>query len=217
MKKSSEKKLELFFERNQKLIYLKDNIYEAVETIVWAYNNGCTLLVCGNGGSASDSLHIVGELMKSFTMKRPLKTEIKQALYKEYPEEAKFYIENLESALPAISLVSETSLLTAYMNDNVGDLIYAQQIIGYGKPGAVLLAISTSGQSKNIVHATRVAKAIGMTVVSLTGITGGDLKEFSDILINVPSMITYEIQEYHLPIYHIICLLVENEFFGKEV
>jgi len=216
MKKSSEQDIQLLCERYPQLLPLQQTILQAVEQMSVAYREGHTLLVCGNGGSAADSLHITGELMKSFSIRRPINTEIQKALHESCPQEAGFYIETLEGALPTISLVNEVSLMTAYANDRAGNLVFAQQVIGYGKKGAILLAISTSGNSENILHAARVAKAMGMSVISLTGEGGGALRKLSDILINVPSMITYQIQELHLPVYHTICLALEHEFFGED-
>lgn len=216
MKKSSEQDIQLLCERYPQLLPLQQTILQAVERISVAYREGQTLLVCGNGGSAADSLHITGELMKTFSFRRPISTEIQKALRESCPQEAEFYIDTLEGTLPTISLVNEVSLMTAYANDRAGNLVFAQQVIGYGKKGAILLVISTSGNSENILHAARVAKAMGMSVISLTGEGGGALRKLSDILINVPSMITYQIQELHLPIYHAICLALEHEFFGED-
>lgn len=215
MKKSSEQDIALLCERYPQLLPLKDTLLQAVERLILAYREGHTLLVCGNGGSAADSLHITGELMKTFAFRRPVSQELQETLKKAYPEQADFYIHALEGALPTISLVNEVGLMTAYANDKAGNLVFAQQVVGYGKKGAVLLAISTSGNSENILHAARVAKALGMSVISLTGESGGALRELSDILINVPSAITYQIQELHLPVYHALCLALEHEFFGE--
>lgn len=215
MKKSSEQDIALLCKRYPQLLPLKATILQALERLILAYREGHSLLVCGNGGSAADSLHITGELMKTFAFRRPVSQELQETLKKTYPEQADFYIHALEGALPTISLVNEVGLMTAYANDKAGNLVFAQQVVGYGKKGAVLLAISTSGNSENILHAARVAKALGMSVISLTGESGGVLRELSDILINVPSKITYQIQELHLPVYHAICLALEHEFFGE--
>jgi len=186
----------------------------AVEEIVACYNRKNKLLVCGNGGSAADSLHIVGELMKGFVLTRKLNNNKKEKIKALFPETAQYFIDNLQEALPAISLVSEIALLTAYANDQATDLSFAQQVLGYGKAGDILIAISTSGNSKNVIFAAQMAKVQSMKVISLTGSTGGKLKALSNILINVPSEETYVIQEYHLPVYHALCAAVENEFFG---
>ena len=172
--------------------------------------------MCGHGGSAADSLLITGELMKSFVKRRPLSEDVILRFREQFPEVAEYYINNLQGALPAISLVSESALMTAYGNDNTADLVFAQQVFGYGKANDVLLAISTSGNSGNVLHAARVARAMGLKVIGLTGEKGGALAELSDILLNVPSGITYQIQEMHLPIYHTLCLAVEAELFEGE-
>lgn len=215
MKKSSAQDIGLLCIRYPQLLPLEKVILQAVERLILAYREGHTLLVCGNGGSAADSLHITGELMKTFAVRRPVSSELQEALREAFPEQAGFYIQSLEGALPTISLVNEVGLMTAYANDKASNLVFAQQVVGYGEKGAVLLAISTSGNSENILHAARVAKAVGMSVISLTGEGGGALRELSDILINVPSNITYQIQELHLPVYHALCLALEHEFFGE--
>lgn len=216
MKEIAVTDIQLLVERYPQLLPLRENILQALQCLTKAYQEGHTLLVCGNGGSAADSLHITGELMKTFSFKRPISAEVQTKLKEAFPEQAAFYIQSLEGALPTISLVNEVGLMTAYANDKAGSLVFAQQVIGYGKKGAVLLAISTSGNSENVVHAARVAKAMGMSVISLTGEGGGILRELSDVLINVPSRITYQIQEFHLPVYHAMCLALEHEFFGED-
>lgn len=188
----------------------------AVEEIITCYNKKNKLLVCGNGGSAADSLHIVGELMKGFLHTRKLDDAKQKKIRSLFPETAQYFIDNLQRTLTAISLVSETALSTAYANDKAPDLSFAQQVLGYGEVGDVLIAISTSGNSKNVVYAAQMAKVQGMKVISLTGSDGGKLRDISDILINVPSDETPVIQEYHLPIYHTLCAAVENEMFSEE-
>lgn len=205
--------IRLLVDRYPMLAGLHQDLVQAVEVLARCCEDGGKILVCGNGGSAADSLHIVGELMKGFTLKRPISPDLRIALQEIAPDEADYYIQNLQQALPTISLVSEVALLTAYSNDKAADLIFAQQVLGYGKTGDVLLNISTSGNSINVLHAARVAKALGLKVISLTGEGGGKLKLLSDILLPVPSKITYQIQEYHLPIYHTICLALEKQFF----
>ena len=173
-------------------------------------------MICGKGGSASESLHIVGELMKSFVLPRKLENKYIDKIKNIFPQEAEYFISNLQSSLPAIALVSDTSLISAYSNDNNPELVFAQQVLGYGNEGDILIAISTSGNSKNVLYASQISKVKGMKVISLTGKFGGKLKEISDININVEEEETYIIQEYHLPIYHTICLGVEKEMFGEE-
>lgn len=192
------------------------SIVGAVEVLIKCYQKGNKLLTCGNGGSASDAQHIVGELMKSFVLPRKL-SNIKQKYLKEmFPNNSQYLIDNLQDVLPAISLQGETALTSAYANDNAPDLVFAQQVLGLGAVGDVLLAISTSGNSQNILYACEVARLQKVVVIGLTGETGGKMKDLCDVLINVPSQITYKIQELHLPIYHCICLALENEFYGEE-
>lgn len=214
MKASTQKIIDVLTERYPDLKGVP--VYEAAEGIIACYRQGNKLLVCGNGGSAADALHIVGELMKGFLLPRKIDLKKQEEIKKMFPATAGYFIDNLQDALPAISLVNETSLLTAYSNDVAPDLAFAQQILGHGNKGDVLVAISTSGNSKNVLYAAQMARVQGVKVISLTGSRGGKLKELSDILLNVPSDETFIIQEYHLPVYHALCAAVENEFFGPE-
>ena len=177
---------------------------------------GGKVLVCGNGGSAADCEHIVGELMKAFRLHRRLDTDKQRQIRETYPEQADVMIANLQRAVPAISLVSQTALMTAFGNDVSAQMLFAQQVLSYGRPGDYLLAISTSGNSENILHAARLAHIQGVRVIALTGSDGGKLKALSDIAICVPADITYQIQELHLPVYHCLCACVENELFGED-
>lgn len=215
MKESTQQIINNLIKRYPQLVLCQ--IKEAVEEIITCYSHNNKLLVCGNGGSAADSLHIVGELMKGFLLPRRLDKNKQEEIRTLFPGIAQYLIDNLQKTLPAISLVGETALITAYVNDKTSDLIFAQQILGLGNSGDILIAISTSGNSKNIIYAAQMAKVQGMKVISLTGNKGGKLKEISDILINVPSEETYIIQEYHLPLYHAICAAVENEMFSEGV
>jgi len=214
MKKTTEQIVEKLYSRYPDLSDLP--ILEAIKEIIGCYNRENKLLICGNGGSAADALHIVGELMKGFLLSRRLDNKKQLEIREKFPDSAEYLIDNLQRTLPAISLVSETALLTAYANDKAPDLSFAQQVLGHGKFADVLIAISTSGNSNNVVYAAQIAKVQGMKIISLTGEGGGKLRGISDILINVPSNETYIIQEYHLPIYHTICAAVENEFFSEE-
>jgi D-sedoheptulose 7-phosphate isomerase len=216
MKSSSERILNRLMVRYPELENLYNDIESAIDLIKDCYKNGGKVLVCGNGGSASDSEHIVGELMKGFLLSRKLEIKEQEKLMKVCPESAEYLINNLQQALPTISLVSQTSIQTAFANDNAPDLSFAQQVVGYGNENDILVSISTSGNSKNVLYASQIAKYKGMKVVSLTGRKKGKLKDLSDALINVPSDETFIIQEYHLPIYHVICACLENEFFGDE-
>lgn len=213
MKESTRKIYLDIFERYPELINLEKSLNDCIVLLIESFSNGNKLMTCGNGGSASDAMHIVGELMKAFVLPRKISVKDKQAI-KKISSNADYIAENLQSALPAISLVSEISLMTAYANDMAPDLDFAQQVFGYGNIGDVLFAISTSGNSKNVIYASEVAKSKGVKVIALTGKTGGKLSEIADILLNVNEIETYKIQELHLPVYHTICLALENEFFG---
>lgn len=203
--------LEELFNRYHKLDVLKDEIYNAAEALVQAFKNGGKVLVCGNGGSCADADHIVGELMKSFEVKKSLDVTLRKKLLEISPDRGKMLAEKLQQAWPAVSLTVHQSLITAIANDIHGDVIYAQQVVGLGNPGDVLIGLSTSGNSKNVIDALIVAKAKGLTTIGLTGKTGGKMKEWCDILINVPETRTAYVQELHLPIYHTICMMVEKE------
>ena len=202
-------------ERHPALATVKPVIEEACNQLIACYEQGGKILVCGNGGSCADSDHIVGELMKSFELKRPIRAEIQEKLAILDPERGNYLASHLQQGLPAISLTAHTALITAIANDIHGDIIFAQQVIGYGKVGDVLLAISSSGNSQNVVDACLVAKAMNLSVIGLTGETGGKMKALCDILINVPGRRTAFVQELHLPVYHLLCLAIEHHFFGR--
>lgn len=190
------------------------DIQKAADLMVTCYRQGGKLLVCGNGGSAADAEHIVAELMKGYLRRRPLAEPVRQRLIDAFPEEGLYLAEHLQGALPAISLVSQTSLTTAYANDVAADMAFAQQVFGYGKPGDVLLALSTSGNSANVRHAAQVARVLGLHPVGLTGQGGGALKAICEVTICVPWVGATEVQERHLPIYHGLCAMLEAEFFA---
>ncbi|WP_282942838.1 SIS domain-containing protein [Paenibacillus sp. RC67] len=192
----------------------QQEIEKAIELIAQSYQQGGKLLVCGNGGSASDSEHIVGELMKGFMSRRPLSGAQREGFLTAFPNEGSYLADHLQGALPAISLVSQSAFLSAYANDVAPDMAFAQQVYGYAKPGDVLLGISTSGHSANVLRAVQVARALGVSTIGLTGQTGGKLAELSDVAICVPYHATPDIQERHLPIYHAICIALEEQFFG---
>jgi len=199
--------------RHEKLVHLKESIRKATELLIETYQNGGKVLVCGNGGSSADAGHIVGELMKSFEAKRPLHSEVQKKLKLQFGERGNLLAETLQQGLPAISLSEHTSLITAISNDLGGDFIFAQQVAGYGNPGDVLLALSTSGNAQNVLDALMVAKVKGLKTIGMTGETGGQMKEFCDVLINVPETRTAYVQELHLPVYHALCMMVEKEIF----
>ena len=192
-----------FYERYPELDCCKADIENALNLMIDTYEKKGKILVCGNGGSASDSEHIVGELMKGFLLERKVTDENFSADLKE----------NLQGALPAISLNSQVSLMTAFNNDLDPDFVFAQQVYGYAKENDLLIGISTSGNSKNVVNAVRVAKSMGIKTLALTGNNGGLIKSLATTAICVPSNETYRIQEYHLPIYHYLCAMVEKYFF----
>lgn len=203
--------IEELIERYPKLDREKDNIVKALDIMLECYKNKGKLLVAGNGGSAADAEHIVGELMKGFVEPRKLPKEYVEKLEAVDSEMGRELGEKLQGALPAISLVGHVALSTAYLNDVDPLLGFAQQLNGYGQENDVFLAISTSGNSKNILYACVVAKAKGMKIVALTGGTGGELKDIADVAIVAPEKETYKIQEYHLPIYHWLCLEIEEK------
>lgn len=199
--------------RYSELQPLKEQVAEAAEIIIETYKNGGKILVCGNGGSCSDADHIVGELMKSFEGRRPLAKELQNELISLSPETGKMLAEKLQQGLPAISLTVHQSLITAIANDISGEVIYAQQVVGWGNKGDVLIGLSTSGNSQNVIDAMIVARAKGLKTIGMTGETGGKMREWSDVLINVPQRRTAYVQELHLPVYHALCMIVEIEFF----
>lgn len=215
-----DKKLDVYvnhlIDRYPKLIVCREDIDDAFTLLESAYQNGRKLLVCGNGGSASDSEHIVGELMKEFKLKRKVYGDQVSALKAIDPELGQVLAANLQGALPAICLTGHSSLTTAFMNDANADLVFAQQVNGYGKPGDVFLGISTSGNSKNVLYAAVNAKAKGLKVIGLTGAKENKLMKYTDVCIRVPETETYKIQELHLPVYHCLCLMLEEKFFGEK-
>ena len=208
--------IDLLILRYPQLIVAKDCIVEAYQILEESYTNDGKLLVAGNGGSAADAEHIVGELMKGFVNPRKLETDYSDALITVNKELGRVLSENLQGALPAIALDGHLALTTAYMNDCEPLLCFAQQVNGFGRKSDVFLGISTSGNSKNILYAATVAKAKGMKVIGLTGEKDSKLSEMSDVCIQVPETETYKIQELHLPVYHCLCLMLEDKFFGKE-
>ena len=185
------------------------DIRAAIAALCACYRAGGKLIVCGNGGSAADAEHIVGELILA---------KLHEACDATDPMTIDYFMQNLQGALPAISLPSQLAISTAFSNDQAPDLTFAQQVLGLGTPGDVLLGITTSGNSKNVLYAFRMAKALGMKTIALTGAAGGKCTAggYADITIHAPSDETYKIQEYHLPIYHTLCIAVEEEFFGAE-
>jgi len=214
MKQRNEEILADLVRRYPQLHAQKEQIRKAFLITAESYKNGGKLLIAGNGGSAADAEHIVGELMKSFVKKRSVNAAYQKELAAVDPVLGGTLAAKLQGALPAVSLTGHPALATAYLNDVDPVLGMAQQVYGLGKKGDVLLAISTSGNSGNIIYAAVAAKAKGMRVAALTGNSGGKLKEYADVVINAGGKETYQIQELHLPIYHTLCLMLEEEFFG---
>ncbi len=212
-------------ERREKLNTIKNDIVKAYETIRDCYKKGNKVLICGNGGSAADSAHITGELMKGFKKKRPIDDNFEEKLTTAIEnfydknmvsgayDRIKEMKETLEVGLPTIDLTAFTALNTAFANDKNADYMFANGVLGLGKRDDVLIAITTSGSSRNVVNAALVAKAKDMKVVALTGKGGGCLKDIADVNIIIENNETFLIQEEHISIYHAICLDIEEEFF----
>ena len=209
------KHVDILIERYPELENQRDNIISAYHILEESYSNGGKLLIAGNGGSAADAEHIVGELMKGFENPRKLDKEEVEKLKSVNNELGEVLGEHLQVGLPAIALDGHFALSSAYMNDCEPLLCFAQQVNGYGRAGEVFLGISTSGNSKNIIYAATVAKAKGMKVIGLTGAKDSKLSEMADVTIRSSQTRTYMIQEHHLPIYHCLCLMLENRFFGE--
>lgn len=206
--------IDLLVERYASLESARNDIVAAYLLLEESYENGGKLLVAGNGGSAADAEHIVGELMKGFKLPRKPEADFAEKLVEENQELGSVLAENLQGALPAIALDGHPALSTAYMNDCEPLLCFAQQVNGYGKSGDVFLGIFTSGNSKNVLYAATTAHAKGMKVIGLTGAKDSKLKDMSDVCIKAPQTETYMIQELHLPIYHCLCLMLEDNFFA---
>lgn len=211
-----EKHIDLLISRYPALEGVKQTIIDAYFVMEECYEHDGKLLVAGNGGSAADSEHIAGELMKRFKTPRPVTPEFADKLRAIDPEYGEDLAQNLERGLMAIPLVAHEALSTAYINDVDGCGVFAQQLFGFGRPGDVFLGISTSGNSRNVILATVVARALGIKVIGLTGAKGGELASAADVCVKAPSNETYMIQEFHLPIYHCWCLMLEDRFFGGE-
>lgn len=210
-----EKHIDLLIERYPILEECRQSLIDAYLIMEEAYEGDHKLLIAGNGGSAADSEHIAGELMKRFKTPRPVTPELAEKLKAIDPERGADLAQNLERGLMAIPLVAHEALSTAYINDVDGLGVFAQQLFGFGRPGDVFLGISTSGNSKNVMSATVVARALGIKVIGLTGAKGGELAQVADVVVKVPETETYMIQELHLPVYHCWCLMLEDKFFGK--
>ncbi len=214
LEKRLEKHINLLINRYPSLEKCRQDIIDAYFLLEECYRNDGKLLIAGNGGSAADSEHIAGELMKRFKIQRSVTEEYAKRLVEIDSKRGPGLAKNLERSLMAIPLVAHEALTTAYINDVDGLGVFAQQLLGFGRVGDVFLGISTSGNSKNIMNATVVARASGIKVIGLTGADGGELAAVSDVAIKVPETETYMIQELHLPVYHCLCLMLEDKFFG---
>lgn len=212
-----QKHVDLLISRYQQLEPCKESIIAAYNIMESCYSNDGKLIIAGNGGSAADSEHIAGELMKRFKTPRPIKAPLAEKLVSIDSIRGPQLARKLERGLMAIPLVALEALSTAYINDVDGYGVFAQQLLGYGRPGDVFLGISTSGNSQNVMNAAVVARALDIKVIGLTGADGGELGQFADAVVKVPENETYMIQELHLPIYHCWCLMLEDRFFGESV
>ncbi len=209
------KHIDELIERYPSLSGCRKDVKNAYVMLRDTYKAGRKLLIAGNGGSAADAEHIAGELMKKFRLTRHVPDELAQKLAAIDPERGAKLAANLERSLTAVPLVTCEAITTAYMNDVDAIGVFAQQLYGFGREGDVFLGISTSGNSENIISAAIVAKALGIRVITLTGDGGGKLSAFADVAITVPETETYKIQELHLPVYHCLCMMLEEEFFGQ--
>ena len=205
--------LDELLDRYPSLIEQRESIIGVYNVLEESYANGGKLLVAGNGGSAADSEHIVGELMKAFIKPRKLDESLQNKLKSIDDKLGQVLADNLQGALPAIAVTGHVGLSTAYLNDCNSLLSFAQQVNGFGNEGDVFLGISTSGNSENILYALVTAKAKGMKTVGLSGRDGGKMRELCDAIIIAPETETFKIQELHLPIYHALCLMLEARFF----
>lgn len=197
------------------LVKCEAEIRAAFETIKNSYEAGGKLLVCGNGGSCADSDHICGELLKSFVKKREVEKSLFEKISEVDSEAGEFLAARLQGSLPAISLCAHSALMTACLNDVDGNAMFAQQVMGFGNAGDVFLGISTSGNSRDVIYAAALAKAKGLKTVGLLGKDGGRLAKICDVSIVVPENETFKIQEFHLPIYHALCLQIEENFWKE--
>ena len=209
-------KLTELFERYPALASIENDIVTAENMMLDTYYAGGKILACGNGGSCSDANHIVGELMKGFLLKRPMTTDIRAKFENALGEEAEDFAKKLQRGIPAIALDAASALFTAYANDVDADYVYAQLVFGYAKDNDMLIGISTSGNSKNVVNAMKAAKALGIKTLGLTGARESKLSSIADCTIRVPETETFKVQEYHLPVYHYLCAAVEEKIFGED-
>ena len=208
--------LDTLIKRYPVLDVCREDIEKAYLILEECYISDHKLLIAGNGGSAADAEHIAGELMKRFRVKRPCPSEFAEKLKRIDSDRGENLAKNLERGLMAIPLVAHEALTTAYINDVDALGVFAQQLYGFGRESDVFLGISTSGNSKNVMSATVVARALGIKVIGMTGESGGELARVSNVCIRVPENETHKVQELHLPVYHCLCLMLEDRFFGEE-
>ncbi len=208
--------IQVLTDRYPELSVCADDIVAAYEKMLAVYQAGGKMLFCGNGGSAADAEHIVGELMKGFMLKRPPTDAQKEAFRAAFPEDADYMTANLQRGIPAISLVSQSAVQTAFNNDVDSAMVFAQQVFGYGRPGDLCMGITTSGNSRNVVYAIKAAKAMGLVTIGLTGAKESQLSDICDVTIRVPKTETYQVQELHLPVYHWICAALEEAIFAAD-
>ena len=205
--------MENLIKRYPQLEVCRESLKKALDAMIETYKNGGKILLCGNGGSCADCDHIVGELMKGFLSMRKIDENMAEKIGEMFPEDKEYFEKTLQGSLPAISLPNQSALLSAFANDVDADMVYAQLVFGYGKPEDLLIAMSTSGNSKNVVNAAKLAKVKGMKVLAFTGERESKLSDICDITIKAPECETYKIQELHLPIYHYLCAEVEKQKF----
>lgn len=213
MKEITQNFVKAFFDRHPDLVPLQEQILQACNTLITAFQNGNKLLLCGNGGSCADCDHIAGEFLKGFLLKRPVNDDLKNKMAEKYGQWGAEIAEKLQQGLPTISLVTHSAAISAFENDVDPELIYAQQVLAYGKPGDVLIGISTSGGAKNVAAAVMTANSLGLHTIGLTGKDGGKLAQLAELSLIMPQCETYRIQEDHLAVYHLLCAVVEYELF----
>ena len=214
MKEITQNFINEFFDRHPDLVPLQKQILQACDMVKTAFQNGNKLLLCGNGGSCADCDHIAGEFLKGFLLKRPVNDELKNVMAEKYGEMGAEIAAKLQMGLPTISLVTHGAAISAFENDVAPELIYAQQVLAYGKAGDVLIGISTSGGARNVAAAVMTANSMGLHTIGLTGKDGGKLAQLADLALIMPKCETYRIQEDHLAVYHLLCAVVEYETFN---
>lgn len=209
--------IRMLIERSPEFAHLESPLIQCTEMLERCVRSGGKILTCGNGGSAADAEHIVGELMKGFLLPRELQPQKRIALEEMHSDIGVELAMHLQQAIPAISLVAGVSLTTAFANDVSAEYVFAQQVFGLAKEGDVLWGITTSGNSRNIIHAFRVARALKVKTLGFTGGCGGGVAALCDIEIRAPHTSTPIIQEMHLPLYHTVCAELEAQLFKNQL